>query len=96
MELETKLTRKFAPLTAKWNKNPVTKFILHAYCYLYTTSALFYALTAFTLLRIGPIIQAYNSIYWIGHVIVAVGLIFQGFIPKFKDPASKESLKKTE
>lgn len=69
MSVEKQMKAAVSPYTSKLyrDKSPL-RYLITVACYIYTSSALFYAIVAFGLLRHQLYVPAYNSVYWIGHI----------------------------
>ncbi|CAJ0762360.1 19279_t:CDS:1, partial [Entrophospora sp. SA101] len=51
-------------------------------CWIGQTSALYYSMISFELLKLEHIVIAYNSVYWIGHVIVISLILLDMILPR--------------
>jgi len=73
MAVEKQMKILLEPYTSKLyqSKSPL-RFLITIGCYIYTSSALFYTIISFGLLRFPLYKQAYNSVYWIGHVVLVL------------------------
>ncbi|CAJ0877482.1 18926_t:CDS:2 [Entrophospora sp. SA101] len=58
-------------------------------CWIGQTSALYYSMISFELLKLEHIVIAYNSVYWIGHVIVISLILLDMILPRSSEGNNK-------
>ncbi|KNE55754.1 hypothetical protein AMAG_01631 [Allomyces macrogynus ATCC 38327] len=81
MEAERRLTRTVAPLVKALSASAAGRVLVNVTCWLLTTSALYYAALGFDLLTFQAIWQAFNALYWVGHIAVVVVLLITFIVP---------------
>jgi len=90
MEGEKRWTRRLEkyvkPLYKEENgtsvKIQILKRLHRLFCWIGQTCALYYAMISFELLNIKHVVFAYNSVYWIGHVIVISLILLDVILPR--------------
>ncbi|KAJ9067820.1 hypothetical protein DSO57_1035290 [Entomophthora muscae] len=99
MWVEQRTSKVLSPRT-QWihsSKSPL-RYVLNFMCYLYTSGALFYAIISFGLLRFELYQEVYQSIYYVGHLILfaIVGLASLLPRPSRKAVSSADTAKKSQ
>src|SRR6266498_2509109 len=90
IETEKRWSKRLEPYTKQLydpkNKSDPTITILrrlHEFaCWFYQTCGLHYAMISFELLKWNRVVSAYNSVYWIGHIIVFTLLLADIILPR--------------